>query len=372
MHRFTLPLSAGLSLCLLAVGDLPRAQAQKATTEKVHFETVDEVELQGTFWPSKKGRKAPCAILLHKFAGKGHNEDGWDKLAAVLQQQGFAVLAFDFRGHGASTTVGPGFWRHATNRNLVRRAAGPLPNAVDLKDFNPRYVPFLVNDIAAARVFLERKNDAGECNISDLVLIGAEEGAALGALWLASECHRYRVLPGALGGPPRLANKAECKDVIGCVWLSINPNLAKQQYLREAQYWVLKAGKDQRIPMAFVYGKEDTVGDRLALSMVQLIKPRYKRDSKMGASEDPKETVDFGVDKSKLVGSKLLTVGDASTRLGAYLNNIVERYGNNQWEKRESDKPPFVWTFNTGTVTAKNLEEKYPHPIPLLRFGIRP
>ena len=39
-------------------------------SKRVHFETVDQVELSGTFWPSTKGRKAPCVILLHKL-GKG-------------------------------------------------------------------------------------------------------------------------------------------------------------------------------------------------------------------------------------------------------------------------------------------------------------
>ena len=57
MRRFTLPLSLGLSVCLLAAGGLPRANAQ-TKSERVRFETVDQVELQGTFWPGSKGRKA--------------------------------------------------------------------------------------------------------------------------------------------------------------------------------------------------------------------------------------------------------------------------------------------------------------------------
>jgi len=273
------------------------------------------------------------------------------------------VLAFDFRGHGASTEVGDGFWRFRDNQSLVKGFQRGKPRGtIDVKDFNPRYVPFLVNDIAAARNFLEKKNDAGECNLSDLVLIGAEDGAALGALWLASECHRYRVLPGF---PQRLTNKPESKDVIGCVWLSTSASLGGTNFSNQLRGWLLKAGRDQKVAMAFVYGKEDSAGDRQALSLVQSIKPRYKRDAKMAAQDEPKYTTDFGVDKSKLVGAKLLTVGDTAQRLATYLNAVVKDRGNNQWEKRESDKPAFVWNFRGRSVTAKGPEDKLLNLVPL-------
>src|SRR6266852_5397654 len=115
MRRFMLPLSFGLALCLLAGGPLPSARAQgMPKPEKVHFTTVDQVELHGTYWASTKMRKAPTVLLLHKLGGKSH-EDGWDRLAGKLQQEGCAVLSFDFRGHGDSTSVAADFWKYRFN-----------------------------------------------------------------------------------------------------------------------------------------------------------------------------------------------------------------------------------------------------------------
>src|SRR5712691_7734061 len=103
MRRMTIPLAAGAFLAGLALLTPSTARAQgKKDTETVKFETVDSVDLKGTYWPSTKGKKAPVAILLHKIGGKS-KDAGWSDLAEDLQKAGFAVLAFDFRGHGEST-----------------------------------------------------------------------------------------------------------------------------------------------------------------------------------------------------------------------------------------------------------------------------
>jgi len=67
MQRFTHLLPLGLAFCLLTGGSLPPACAQPmAKSDKVRFETVDEVTLHGTYWPSTNGRKAPCVLLLQQ------------------------------------------------------------------------------------------------------------------------------------------------------------------------------------------------------------------------------------------------------------------------------------------------------------------
>src|SRR5437763_16666774 len=110
MRRSTISLAAGVLLAGLALLTPSTARAQpKKDTETVKFETVDAVDLKGTYWPSTKGKKAPVAIMLHRIGGKS-KEAGWAELAEELQKAGFAVLAFDFRGHGESTSVGAAFW----------------------------------------------------------------------------------------------------------------------------------------------------------------------------------------------------------------------------------------------------------------------
>src|SRR5438132_383393 len=80
---------------LLLVPSSGRAQR----SEEVQFSTADKVELHGTFYFPQKS-KAPCAILLHRLGGS-REQKGWDSLATLLQKD-YAVLAFDFRGHGDS------------------------------------------------------------------------------------------------------------------------------------------------------------------------------------------------------------------------------------------------------------------------------
>src|SRR5262249_27694348 len=110
LGRLALGLAVGLALTVLPSADRPaEAQAQAATNqERVKFDTVDSVELQGTFYASPRGNKSPCALLIHSI-GENSQKEGWDELAKELQKVGIAVLAFDLRGHGDSTSVGPSF-----------------------------------------------------------------------------------------------------------------------------------------------------------------------------------------------------------------------------------------------------------------------
>ena len=380
MRQFMFPLSFGLSVCLLVAGVLPgaRAEDKKQKSERARFTTVDQVELNGTFWPGSKGRKSPCVILLHKLGGKGSHEEGWDLLAEELAKKGFAVLSFDFRGHGGSTVIGDEFWKYRFNRDLVKnynpRVGAKQPEAINLMDFKLAYWPFLVNDISAARSYLERKNDSGECNIANLILVGADDGATLGALWLASESRRYRLLPPAPERPrlPRLNSKPEGKDVIACVWLSmsttIGPDKSKTNVFGVLPNWLQDAGKTQKIPMAFFYGAGDTDSSRLAHNWVQNLKTKG----------EPKETVTRAIQGAgKVRGSALLKVKEEDGTVARLLaenylgNTILDKYGSTDWEKRETERYPYVWAFGMRQIPAKNFDDKSFQPIPLPQFGFR-
>src|SRR5262245_32502986 len=73
-----------------------------AEPERVRFDTYDQVEIHGTYYPGDMGNKSPSALVLHALGGSSR-EEGWDNLAKELQKKHFAVLLFDFRGHGEST-----------------------------------------------------------------------------------------------------------------------------------------------------------------------------------------------------------------------------------------------------------------------------
>ena len=141
-------LLAGLALLLL-----PSAgRSDPPKSQKMLFETFDKVQIQGAWYPSAAdGNKSPCVILLHKIGGN-HMQEGWEALAQVLQEKGFAVLAFDFRGHGDSKTIKPDFWSPSRSNTSAIKGANPKKESIDWKDFAPSYLPMLVNDIAAAKM----------------------------------------------------------------------------------------------------------------------------------------------------------------------------------------------------------------------------
>src|SRR5262245_8912552 len=94
-----------LGLALLGFfASIPVATGQNKF-EKGNLKTGDGVKIVGSSWGSSKGKKGPVVLLLHDFkADKGGNShaDGWDSLDEALNKEGYAVLSFDFRGHGDS------------------------------------------------------------------------------------------------------------------------------------------------------------------------------------------------------------------------------------------------------------------------------
>lgn len=69
---------------------------------KVTFTTEDGVTIAGDHRPGPKD--APAALLLHMMPA---TKESWDALQIALAGRGFATLAIDLRGHGASV-VGAG------------------------------------------------------------------------------------------------------------------------------------------------------------------------------------------------------------------------------------------------------------------------
>lgn len=81
----------------------------------------DGASLAGTYYPPIV-RPAPAVLLLHMLGG---SKTDWDLYARALQRQGYAALAFDLRGSGASAqpenwTQAPGdvlaVWQTLVNR----------------------------------------------------------------------------------------------------------------------------------------------------------------------------------------------------------------------------------------------------------------
>lgn len=320
MHRLT---PTRFAFGLLALALAPQlAPAQ----QDVRFETADKVKLRGTLYPGG-GNKSPCAILLHKLGGSRDHE-GWAALATELQRRGFTVLTFDFRGHGDSTAVDPDvFYTLPLNKRIFQHGK-EVKDRITYKDFvghkkNYTYIPMLVNDIEAARNFLDQKNNAGECNSSSLVLVAAEEGAALGALWLTCQFKKAHYVPNPLGvGAIPDPRRTEGEDVGAAAWLSIPSYLTKQYPVAT---WLASPVRD-KVPMLFVYGDKDEPAAKAAKYLSSATKTSSR------TTEASKVDVKKG---SKAAGADLLKGAQgAAGDIGDFVAKAMEKRTTANWEKR--------------------------------------
>lgn len=73
----------------------------------MQFVMSDGLVIIGTYWGAAS-RPAPAVLLLHDLGGR---KEDWEPFAASLHDAGYAVLAVDLRGHGA--TGGQPDWTRA-------------------------------------------------------------------------------------------------------------------------------------------------------------------------------------------------------------------------------------------------------------------
>jgi len=308
----------------------------RAESETARFTSADGVNLVGTFYRTNR-RNPPTVLILHAL-GEDSSKKGWGVLAEELSANGFAVLSFDFRGHGKSTTVNPAeFWLSAAAPNNTLNTAAYLKGTVgrkdiEFKEFNPSYYSVLINDIAAARAYLDRKNDAGECNTSNLIIIGAEDGGTLGAGWINSEYYRFRARPAQFPTLPPIPDKrSEGEGIVGCVWLSLSHKVGGRDISLPA---TLQAAKARGTPNVFLYSKGDELGAKFAAYCEKNFKDKNNS-----------YTQAVGVDAGALRGVDLIQQGSA-VELRKYLEGVVQARGN-EWEQKDFRDAQYYWMFGS-------------------------
>jgi pimeloyl-ACP methyl ester carboxylesterase len=367
-------LGLGLLLPFWSGGEVAAfPQNKDDLSKRVTFKAADSAELSGTFYANPSGKRDACVLLLHNFdhkKGGNSHQDGWDHLAEELRKAGYAVLSFDFRGFGDSKSVGKEFWNVARNpHNGVLKGArlARPPETIDQKDFPSFYYPNLVNDVAAARAYLERLNDAREINLSNLILIGAGEGSLIGQLWLATEWRRRRQVPGIAF---QLDEGAEGRDVAGIVHLTISPTLAGRSLAGPLRSWVVEVGAEHRTPTYFLYGDKDDRGRDVARKLLNEIK------NPPGAIRKPEQlefTAEKAIEATELTGSQLLqhSLETERTILG-FLEKLMDKRGAREWRKREVSRSRSFWLLpGQRPFLAKEVEEEIVRPIPVRLFGVQ-
>ncbi len=321
----------GLAIALLLFSHVAGVRADdKNEFERVKFDTADFVEIHGKFYAGGGGGKSACVILLHQI-GANSQQEGWNELAGQLKNKGFSVLSFDFRGHGDSTTVGPAFWKYPPNQSLRSYRPGKLKDEISYKDFTTIYnYADMVNDIAAAKRFLDRRNDAGDCNSSNIILVGAESGATIGLFWTWCE---YHIRPVQFAFPlMQNSQKVEGEDISCAIWLSMSSYLAPpNRYHVELANW-LRSPVPEKVPMYFLYGADDSKSARLA-------ETTCKNILRAGNNPKTKWTGKRAIANTKLAGAELLgkSLGTSDDILN-YINKVMEDHAFNASIKRDVDR----------------------------------
>jgi pimeloyl-ACP methyl ester carboxylesterase len=252
--------------------------------------TKDGVSLQATYYPSNQGKKAVPVVLLHSF--KGSREEFAD-LGEYLQNQGYAVLAPDLRGHGESATQPGG----------VKTDPTKMPAS--------EFVNMYAQDMEAIRSFLVKENDDGKLNLNALVIVGSEMGASVAVHFAGyNNCLLPRVEPGV--------RRAPSPDVKGLVLISPAvsnpPTLSIMTGLKT--YPALKS----ELPMLILVGN----GTRKAIvdadRITKLIKPYHPEPQ----NESQKQTFFYVKLATSLEGAKLFS--DAARPLN--INAIIAKFLN--------------------------------------------
>jgi hypothetical protein len=270
------------------------------------------------------------------------------------------VLAFDFRGHGESTKIDPQiYWRF----NPPARAFlpnRPMPNTVSYKDFefqrDYRTYARFGNDITAAKIWLNVKNNQNECNASNCILIGADQGALLAYLWLWHEVKRsYQPLPLLIPAQGPIFLRAQCEDVSAIISLSMRPEVGYQAVPNLQQYLkvTLIGLRDYKVRSLVLYGEKDEpsrkfwYGFRGNDGALEWIRPTL----------DPQLRGQFVNTKSKgfkteLVGPLLLEkpgVLDTEEYIKEYLAKDIE---NKQWKSKKEDDTELMRAATTNGLFA--------------------
>jgi pimeloyl-ACP methyl ester carboxylesterase len=333
----------------LAVTACPSRTAARGADgpQPVTITTGDGVRLSARYFAGTQGAKSPAVLVLDDLDADALPA-ACDEVAKQLVKAGCTVLCFDFRGCGKSTGVEPEFWDVAANQKLVRgyKADDP-PEAVRFADFKPGYLPALVNDVAAARAHLERRNDARECNTGQLYVVGFGRGATLGQLWVASEWARFRVT----GAQNRVSAKPEGQDVAGLVW--VGPRLALDR---------------QPVPM-FDLMKQALARKTTRAGLL------YDADDAEAAELAKRCQAAFNAkDKAPLVAAHAVERATGSPGVRAA---VVERVGKlvagmrevqemPLWENRNFGDRRYAWAFRGGPVVpAKDEGDDHFQPLPV-------
>jgi pimeloyl-ACP methyl ester carboxylesterase len=271
--------------------------------EEVSLETRDGMTIKATYYPGTAKKEAAAVIMIHGLEGQ---RGDYHSLAVSLQGLGHASIAPDLRGHGQSK---------------VQKRPDGTPVTLEAEKLNKATLEDMIYDVQACKKFLMEKNNAGELNIEQLCVIGADLGAIL-AVRFAAYDWSLQDLPAYKQG----------KDVKAVVLLSPVASV-KGLTLREG---LAHPAVQSQISMMFVAGLKDTksAGEAKKLNnSLQGHRPKLPEDK-----EDRLKSQDLFLIQPdvSLSGTKLLTSGTSVPRdIALFIDlRLVNRKAEFAWQDR--------------------------------------
>ncbi len=160
-------------------------------------------------------------------------------------------------------------------------------------------------------------------------------------------------------------DEPEGRDIAGAVWLDISPKLGGSGVSGAAEKWDVDLAGTNKVPMAFIVGKDNEASTSLAATHKRLIESRVKAENPSWNEDKIKERLKFTsvlpIDGTKLGGSELVTLDETKDFIKKYLDVVVHDVGVHDPRSHDINKmDEFLWTRpDTGVpITALQLRAK--------------
>lgn len=178
-------------------GQLAIAADEAPPSERLSLTTTDGVALAAWYYPVG-GDATPKAtvIVIHELEG---SHETVEPLSRGLQAAGYAVIAPDLRGHGASLSMAlPGGRSGDLDAKSLRKP--DLLAIAASSGGRIRDQALARGDLETVYRWIKEQATAGVLSASRVCIVGCREGGTLGALWTAADATWPPTTRGPQGG----------------------------------------------------------------------------------------------------------------------------------------------------------------------------